>query len=145
PVHELLDRRLELGDLLPPAVLGDVDLFVERRGDDRAQVARALRPAPRIAGLAGAERNPTRPPASDGCLFRFLWRCVGGVVFAWVIHVHAFLFFRPRDCVAAGVAALPPPLWGPCGGGPGWGSRRPLKFGLHNAGHIRKRPPDPPP
>ncbi len=53
-------RRLEFGDPLAAAVLGDNHALGKRRGEDRGEVARALGPAARIAGCSGAEPRRQR-------------------------------------------------------------------------------------
>jgi hypothetical protein len=54
-IDQLLDCRLKLGDAPTAAALVDRDPFAQSRGDDRAEIAHTLRPAARVAGLAGAK------------------------------------------------------------------------------------------
>ena len=64
-VHQLLDGRLELGDAASAPVLVDRDLLAQSRGDDRAEVARALG---RPRGLLDWPGQSTSPPAADDSL-----------------------------------------------------------------------------
>src|SRR5271166_1403305 len=70
-VDQLLDRRLELGDPPAPAVLIDRDPFAQSSGDDRAQVARAFRPAAWVARLAGTKTSRHRWAAITNPFVRY--------------------------------------------------------------------------
>ena len=62
-VHDLLDGRLELAQAPDAAVrLGDRDPLAQRRADDRAQMARPLRPPPRVPRPPGPEPPARRRP-----------------------------------------------------------------------------------
>ena len=107
-IDQLFDRRLELGDAPAAAVLVHRDPFAQSRGDDRAEVARALRPAARVAGLAGPKSGRIGRPAIADPLVRNGWLQIPLFVLA-LAHGAASLL-APTPPRAAGTASKASPV-----------------------------------